>query len=63
MQFMLGRYTPFYGLAFKFVPGINLFRRPTDASFVFGIALAILSGQSLADYVRQACRNFGRYTV
>jgi hypothetical protein len=49
---MLGRYTPFYGLAFKFVPGINLFRRPTDASFVFGIALAILSGHCLADYVR-----------
>jgi hypothetical protein len=50
--FMLGRYTPLYGLAFRFVPGINLFRRPTDASFVFGIALAILSGQCLADYVR-----------
>src|SRR5258708_9282588 len=51
--FMLGRYTPFYGLAFRFVPGIDLFRRPTDASFVFGIALAILAGHCLADYVRE----------
>jgi hypothetical protein len=51
--FMLGRYTPFYDLAFRFVPGIDLFRRPTDASFVFGIALAILTGHFLADYVRE----------
>ncbi|MEA2869269.1 MAG: hypothetical protein QOE39_3984 [Bradyrhizobium sp.] len=51
--FMLGRYTPFYGLAFRFVPGIDLFRRPTDASFVFGIALAILAGHCLSDYVRE----------
>jgi hypothetical protein len=51
--FMLGRYTPLYGLAFQFVPGISLFRRPTDASFMFGIALAILAGHCLADYVRE----------
>jgi hypothetical protein len=50
--FMLGRYTPFYGLAFRFVPGIDLFRRPTDASFVFGVAIAFLVGHCLADYVR-----------
>lgn len=50
--FMLGRYTPFYGLGFRFIPGIDLFRRPTDASFVFTIAFAILVGHSLADYVR-----------
>jgi hypothetical protein len=51
--FMLGRYTPLYELAFRFVPGIDLFRRPTDASFVFGVALAILAGHCLADYVRE----------
>ena len=52
LLFMLGRYTPLYDLAFRYVPGIDLFRRPTDASFVFGIALAILAGHFLADYVR-----------
>ncbi len=50
--FMLGRYTPFYSLAFRFIPGLNLFRRPTDASFVFGIAIAFITGHCLADYVR-----------
>lgn len=50
--FMLGRYTPIYGLAFRFIPGIDLFRRPTDASFVFGIAIAFLVGHCLADYAR-----------
>jgi hypothetical protein len=50
--FMLGRYTPLYGLAFRFMPGIDLFRRPTDASFVFGIAIAVLAGHCLSDYVR-----------
>jgi hypothetical protein len=56
--FMLGRYTPLYELAFRFVPGIDLFRRPTDASFLFGIALAFLVGHSLADYVREGLPPF-----
>src|SRR5262249_34105570 len=50
--FMLGRYTPFYGWAFQFAPGIDLFRRPTDASFAFGIAFAVLTGHCLSDYIR-----------
>ena len=50
--FMLGRYTPFYSLGFRFIPGIDLFRRPTDASFVFAIAIAFIVGHCLADYVR-----------
>ena len=50
--FMMGRYTPLYGLAFRFIPGIDLFRRPTDASFVFGIATAFLTGHCLSDYIR-----------
>ena len=56
--FMLGRYTPLYSLAFRFVPGIDLFRRPTDASFVFGFALAILVGHCLADYVQEGLPRF-----
>jgi hypothetical protein len=56
--FMLGRYTPLYGLAFQFVPGIDLFRRPTDASFVFGIAIAVLAGHCLSDYIRNGVPPF-----
>jgi hypothetical protein len=50
--FMLGRYGLFYELAFRFFPGIDLFRRPTDASFLFGFALAFLVAHSLADFIR-----------
>jgi hypothetical protein len=52
LLYMLGRYTPLYALAFQHVPGIDLFRRPVDAAFVFVAVLAILAGQLLADYVR-----------
>jgi hypothetical protein len=55
---MLGRYTPVYALAFRWVPAMDFFRRPTDAGFVFGIALAILSGHCLADYVREGPPRF-----
>jgi hypothetical protein len=51
--FMLGRYAMLYELAFKFLPGIDLFRRPTDASFLFRIAFAFLVGHAIADYVRE----------
>lgn len=56
--FMLGRYTPFYELAFRFAPGIDLFRRPTDASFLFGVALAFVAGHCLTDYVYQGIPRF-----
>ena len=52
LLYMLGRYTPLYALAFDYVPGINLFRRPVDGAFVFVAALAILVGHLLEDYVR-----------
>lgn len=52
LLYMLGRYTPFFALVFHWLPGIDLFRRPVDASFVVLMALALLSGHLLADYVR-----------
>jgi hypothetical protein len=51
--FMFGRYTPLFELAFQYVPGIDMFRRPVDASFVFAAALALLCGHLLNDYVRE----------
>ncbi|SHN80673.1 hypothetical protein [Bradyrhizobium erythrophlei] len=56
--FMLGRYTPLYSLGFRFIPAIDLFRRPTDASFVFAIAAAFLAGHCLTDYVRNGMPHF-----
>jgi hypothetical protein len=53
LLFALGRYTPLFGLAFEWVPGVSMFRRPVDGSFVLVIMLALLSGHLLADYVRE----------
>jgi hypothetical protein len=50
--YMMGRYTPAFAWAFATVPGIDLFRRPVDASFVFVIALALLAGHLLSDWIR-----------
>lgn len=51
--YAMGRYSPVYSLAFNYVPGIDLFRRPIDGSFVLVIAIALLVGQLLATYVRE----------
>jgi hypothetical protein len=52
LLYALGRYTPVYALTFHYVPGIHLFRRPIDGTFVVVAALALIAGQLLAQYVR-----------
>lgn len=42
--YALGRYTPAFYVLYKFIPGIDLFRRPADALFIFGFSLSLLSG-------------------
>jgi hypothetical protein len=44
LLYALGRYTPFFQLAFYVAPGIDLFRRPADAAFVLGALISILAG-------------------
>ncbi|MGJ0509125.1 MAG: hypothetical protein ACR652_18780 [Methylocystis sp.] len=41
--YALGRYTPAFALIYH-IPGVDLWRRPADATFLFGFALAILAG-------------------
>ncbi len=53
LLYTLGRYTPVYALAFEYVPGIGLFRRPVDGAFVIVAVLALLVGHLLAEYVRE----------
>jgi hypothetical protein len=50
--YALGRYTPLFALAFEWVPGVDKFRRPVDATFVLVATLALICGHLLADYVR-----------
>jgi hypothetical protein len=53
LLYALGRYTPLYALAFQFVPGVHLFRRPIDGTFIMVAALALIAGELLASYVRE----------
>lgn len=45
--FALGRYTPVFGLAYDYLPGVKVFRRPADATFLVGALGALLSGYVL----------------
>ncbi|VFU07780.1 conserved membrane protein of unknown function [Methylocella tundrae] len=49
--YSLGRYTPFFSLAFDWIRGVSLYRRPADATFILNIALAFGSGYLLHRYV------------
>jgi hypothetical protein len=49
--YALGRYTPFFALAFDAIPGVALYRRPADATFLMNIALAFSAGFLLHRYI------------
>jgi hypothetical protein len=63
LLYALGRYTPVYALAFHYVPGIHLFRRPIDGAFVVVAALALVAGQLLAHYVREGMPRVARWRI
>jgi hypothetical protein len=44
LLYALGWYTPTFHLLYDFVPGVDLFRRPADATFMIGLLIAILTG-------------------
>jgi hypothetical protein len=44
LLYALGRYTPLFGLFFNLIPGVDLFRRPGDATFLVGALAGILAG-------------------
>jgi hypothetical protein len=51
--YALGWYTPVFPLLFEFAPGVDMFRRPADATFMMGALFALLSGQALNDLARE----------
>ncbi|MGH6862717.1 MAG: YfhO family protein [Methylocella sp.] len=51
LAYALGRYTPLFALAFDRVPGVSLYRRPADATFLVNIALAFSAGFLLHRYI------------
>ena len=42
--YALGRYTPLFSLIFDHLPGVKLYRRPADATFILNFGLAMLAG-------------------
>jgi hypothetical protein len=44
LLYALGGHTPFFRLAYDYLPGISGFRRPADATFLIGAYGAVLSG-------------------
>ncbi|HKG84781.1 MAG TPA: glycosyltransferase family 39 protein [Beijerinckiaceae bacterium] len=47
LVYALGRYTPAFGVLFWHLPGVDLFRRPADATFLYGALAAILAGYAI----------------
>jgi hypothetical protein len=42
--YALGAYTPAFAVFYAYLPGVDLFRRPVDATFMVGALLAIAAG-------------------
>jgi len=42
--YAIGGFTPVYRVFFEHVPGVDLFRRPADATFMIGALLALVGG-------------------
>jgi hypothetical protein len=44
LLYTLGRYTPFFRLAYSAIPGVDFFRRPADGTFLIGALAAYAAG-------------------
>jgi len=51
LLYALGKYTPVFPLMYKLFPGVELYRRPADATFEFCALLAILGGYLVHRYL------------
>jgi hypothetical protein len=67
--YALGRYTPVFDALFHYVPGVDLYRRPADATFIINFSFAVASGYLVHRYLAEglprlfAERNFVVATV
>lgn len=58
--YALGRYTPGFELVFDHMPGVNLYRRPADATFLINIALAFSSGYLVHRYATEGMPSWSK---
>jgi hypothetical protein len=52
LVYAVGRYTPVFEVLFDHLPGIALYRRPADATFLLNIAFALSAGYLVHSYAR-----------
>ena len=48
--YAIGSATPIFRVIYDFVPGVELYRRPADASFIMNMAIAVLAGSALSHF-------------
>jgi hypothetical protein len=58
LLYALGRYTPGFGIIFDHFPGVRLYRRPADATFLINIALAFAAGYLVHRYAAEGLPRF-----
>jgi hypothetical protein len=49
--YALGRYTPIFSVIFDSLPGVSLYRRPADATFLINIVVSVAAGYLVHRYV------------
>ena len=57
--YALGGFTPVFWLIYEWVPGVSLFRRPADATFLIGICLAFVGGYLVSQLATGSIRRAG----
>lgn len=63
LVYALGRYTPAFSLIFDNLPGVSLYRRPADATFLINIGLAFSAGYLLHRYREDGLPDFRAWRV
>lgn len=61
--YALGRYTPGFEVIFDAMPGVNLYRRPADATFLVNIILALAAGYLVHRYSAEGMPRWNRNTL
>ncbi|MBL8567546.1 MAG: hypothetical protein JNK84_00530 [Phreatobacter sp.] len=56
LVYALGAHTPLFRFAFELIPGVSLYRRPADATFILILAIAMIAGGSLDAAMRERVR-------
>lgn len=63
LLYALGRYTPGFEVIFDHMPGVKLYRRPADATFLINIALAFSIGYLVHRYVVEGLPKWGQASL